>query len=83
MYKELIESLRLYSIGYNPPDREEARRAADAIENLVLEVKALNQICEKQSYLNQRIAELALELDQAKAEIEKLNMENFWLSKGE
>lgn len=55
----------------------------DAYEAVCQERDALREICEKQAAMNARNAVLALELDDAKAEIARLEKENFWLSKGE
>ena len=48
------------------------RQAADSLENLQNENKALRQICEKQSEMNGKIADMALELDTVKAERDSL-----------
>jgi septal ring factor EnvC (AmiA/AmiB activator) len=51
-------------------------------DELRKENEQLKEICEKQAEMNGRIAAMALELDEAKAEIERLNKENFWLTNG-
>lgn len=51
-------------------------------DELKREVVALRELCEKQAEMNGRIAAMALELDEAKAEIQRLNKENFWLTNG-
>ena len=43
----------------------------------------LKLICEKQAEMNAKVAEMALELDKARAEIDRLNRENFWLTGGD
>lgn len=47
-------------------------------DELKRENAELRKICEKQAEMNGRIAAMALELDKAKAEIQRLNKENFW-----
>lgn len=42
----------------------------------------LREICQKQAEMNGRVAAMALELDEAKAEIQRLHQENFWLTNG-
>lgn len=72
MYEELIVKLHklsnwLFDGGF-PASSRTARESADALENQQREIEALKQIIEKQAGLNQKLADMALELDTVKAE---------------
>lgn len=67
-YEFLIDRLREVAKGMDHPQRRTLIQAADALENQRSEIESLKQICEKQAGLNQRVLDLALELDRTKAE---------------
>ena len=66
MHEEQIKHLR--DVHGGPASIAMCREAADALENQQREIEALKQIIEKQAGLNQKLADMALELDQVKAE---------------
>ena len=43
----------------------------------------LKKLVEKQARMNRSMAAMALELDNARAEIDRLSRENFWLTGGD
>ena len=51
-------------------------------DELKIENEQLKAICEKQAAMNGKLAVMALESDDLRAEIERLNKENFWLTNG-
>ena len=63
--------------------KEDNRRLQDAYNAMFNDLVATRAICERQAVMSGKAAALALELDDAKAEIARLEKENFWLSKGE
>ena len=67
-----IAKLRVIAQGLDQEKRFLISKAADALENQQNEIKALKQICEKQSEMNGKIADMALELDTVKAERDSL-----------
>lgn len=76
------DRLREYAKSAEHPWKMVLQQAADQIENQQSEIESLAQIVEAQANLSHRAVQLALELDAAKAEIARLNKENFWLTGG-
>lgn len=75
-YKMLVEQLR----------DERQHEAADAIENLLMDIECRRTIAAGLVYLNSELskasAKKAEEIYQLQAEIRRLNSENFWLCRG-
>ena len=71
MYRNemLIDRIREIARGQDEVMYNTLIKAADLMENQANEIKALKQICEKQAVVNQQAAQMALELDTAKAEL--------------
>ena len=62
-FEMLIDRLREIARGMDSPRHRTLDQAADMLENQREEILGLQQIVEKQAYVNQRVAELALQVD--------------------